>query len=330
MHPREQAIPIAMNDLEYWGRLLKLGSARALFQKPMRLGMNLLIRNEADIIADNIRFHAATGVDCFVVMNNGSTDGTRDIVADLAKQYEILLIDRPEQTYQQSQWKTEMVFVARDRLGANWTIANDADEFWIAEPGHSLRDLLHRFGAITEVQRRNMLFSREEFDSGVAYHQTRHLAVRGINHTKADEINADQLSIMLAELPGKIAINSLGALRIQGGNHRGRHLWGWLATKTCPSIRVYHYPIRSRERFEKYIHQRRDLLASGVHKMGGHYRRWVRLLNEGRLSQEYDRLFPSQADLDVLKRFGIVEVTDYPGKMIRQALGLQPAAVAAR
>jgi hypothetical protein len=42
----------------------------------MRLVMTLKVRDEADILDDNLRYHRALGVDFFVVTDNGSVDGT--------------------------------------------------------------------------------------------------------------------------------------------------------------------------------------------------------------------------------------------------------------
>ena len=58
----------------------------------MHLSMNLLIKNEADIIAENIHVHSALGVDSFVVMDNGSTDGTVDIIRSLAQRLSLIHI----------------------------------------------------------------------------------------------------------------------------------------------------------------------------------------------------------------------------------------------
>ena len=46
----------------------------------MKLAMTLIVRNEADIIEDNLRYHRAQGVDFFIVLDNGSTDGTVEIL----------------------------------------------------------------------------------------------------------------------------------------------------------------------------------------------------------------------------------------------------------
>ena len=48
-----------------------------------RLVMTVLVKNEADIIESNIRFHADQGVDGFLVMDNASEDDTPDILEEL-------------------------------------------------------------------------------------------------------------------------------------------------------------------------------------------------------------------------------------------------------
>ena len=45
-----------------------------------RIIMTLLVRNEEDILADNVHFHHNMGVDAFIITNNGSTDSTTEII----------------------------------------------------------------------------------------------------------------------------------------------------------------------------------------------------------------------------------------------------------
>jgi len=50
----------------------------------MKLVMTLLVRDEEDIIGENIEFHIRQGVDFFLVMDNNSIDNTKNIL----KKYE--------------------------------------------------------------------------------------------------------------------------------------------------------------------------------------------------------------------------------------------------
>jgi hypothetical protein len=309
-----------MNNWEMVARVVRCVSPRQLRGAPIRLAMNLLVKNEADVIADNIRVHGKMGVDCFVVMDNGSTDGTRDIVQTLARDHEIVLIDRPVLDYQQSNWKTEMAFVARDRLGADWTIANDADEFWLADGGNLKTELRH-WGSYLLCPRYNMLLDRRFREPGYRYWHSNLQVHLPILNKHTDLIRDDHLSIMLGAIHGKVLANAHGLVRVKGGNHRVWHLWGGLNGRACPSIRVHHYPIRSIERFVANIEHRAQLLRKGVSKMGDHYRRWVRLYEAGKLEEELDRLILSDDDIRVLSKFGVVVRNDAPARVLGGVLG---------
>ena len=53
--------------------------------KRQTIVMTLLVRNEEDIIKNNIDYHLNQGIDHIIVTNNLSTDGTRDILESYMK-----------------------------------------------------------------------------------------------------------------------------------------------------------------------------------------------------------------------------------------------------
>jgi uncharacterized protein (DUF934 family) len=53
----------------------------------IRLGLILIVRDEADVITRNLAYHARCGFDQFIVMDNGSLDGTRERLEALASEY---------------------------------------------------------------------------------------------------------------------------------------------------------------------------------------------------------------------------------------------------
>ena len=88
-----------------------------------------MVRDEADVIAGTLR-HMADEVDYIIVADNGSTDGTRDILYDLAGQLPLMVLEDPETGYFQSEKMTALASAAADQ-GAEWIVPFDADELWV-------------------------------------------------------------------------------------------------------------------------------------------------------------------------------------------------------
>jgi len=106
-----------------------------------KITMTLLVRNEQDIIAENIRFHHALGVDSFIVMDNLSTDATPDIIKELSREIDIDYLRQSQDDYNQWQWVTELARAAAVDHKADWVINNDADEF--LKRRRDLRELVY-------------------------------------------------------------------------------------------------------------------------------------------------------------------------------------------
>ena len=298
-------------------------NTRLFRSTPLRLSMNFLVKNEADIIEDNIRFHSTQGVDCFVVMDNGSTDHTADVVRALSEEFEIEFISRPIKDYQQSNWKTEMAFISRKKLKADWSIANDADEFWVSEEGN-LKHELSKWGSVILSPRFNMLPRLEDITQDNFHFTDTDYRVKFPSMNKqGDLIHDDQLSIMLSNTNGKVRVNNQGLIRVKGGNHRAWHWWEKLNFRKSSDCRVYHYPIRSKALFENNIQNRAELLDRGITKMGDHYRRWTRQMRDQKLDEEFSRLAISKEDAAVLMKFGLItkdkETSDYIKNAIKRS-----------
>lgn len=104
--------------------------------------MTLMVRDEADIVAANIEHHLAQGIDRIIVTDNGSVDGTREILADYAERGLIELRDDPRHAKQQAEVVTAMARHAFTRYGAAWVCNVDADEFWIGPDGTTVAEAL--------------------------------------------------------------------------------------------------------------------------------------------------------------------------------------------
>jgi glycosyltransferase involved in cell wall biosynthesis len=98
-----------------------------------------MVRDEADIIAGTLR-HMADEVDYVLVADNGSGDGTREILIQLQRELPLRWVDDPDVAYYQSRKMTALAARAAE-LGATWIVPFDADELWLA-PGGRIRDVL--------------------------------------------------------------------------------------------------------------------------------------------------------------------------------------------
>lgn len=108
----------------------------------MILALTLMVRDEADVIAAMLEHHLAQGVDRIVVTDNGSVDGTLEILEDYARVAPITLLHDPEHRKQQGAVVTRMARAAAVEHGADWVVNGDADEFLRpVDPSTTLRDV---------------------------------------------------------------------------------------------------------------------------------------------------------------------------------------------
>ncbi|MDD5274015.1 MAG: glycosyltransferase family 2 protein, partial [Methylovulum sp.] len=125
-----------------------------------RLVMTLLVRNEADVIEGNLRFHLDHGVDFIVVTDNGSSDGTTEILEEYAKQGVVHLIHESSRVFQQRAWVNRMGAMAYAYFAADMIFHADADELWHPASGSLKTELCAYAGLdVLSVPVRNMLIA---------------------------------------------------------------------------------------------------------------------------------------------------------------------------
>lgn len=298
-------------------RNLKLFTWRQFSGKPIRLAMTYMVKNEIDIIESNIRFHAAKGVDCFVAIDNGSTDGTLEKLQALASEFDLHVISRPITDYRQSDWRTEMALIAREDMQADWVISNDADEFWLPKEGQDLKTGLTRIKSIVHCPRYDMQLDCHSEDK--PFYERVYRTLFPIDYGKGTELKQDNMSVQLSKIHGKVMVNLQGFLRAKGGNHRAWHLWSKLNYAESDVVEVFHYAIGNRHHFETHVENRKPLLKIGA-RMGNHYRRWVKMSEENRLDEEWNRLVLDDEAIRVLTKYGVVVKDDRARDAIKAVL----------
>ena len=287
--------------------------------------MTILVKDEIDIIEANIKTHARLGVDAFVVMDNNSTDGTREKLEELSKKYEMTIIDE-KGLYNQAKWMKKLARTAKKIYNPRWVINNDADEFWIPKEGTIKEILSNTKGAVLTCQRYNMVLDESVSDGN--FLDAKYYVANPVYYRKETQLTQEYPSIVLSKIGPKVITDPRGLLIIRGGNHKALHLrnlWDYWRhydkIKRFDKIEVYHYVIRSYAQFEKHIINRKRLLEDKKHiRMGPHYRRWVKLYNEGKLKEEFENRIVFKKDaVDVFKRYGIFQETNV-GEIIKSSL----------
>ena len=266
--------------------------------------MSLLVRDEADIISDNIRYHAARGVDAFVVMDNGSKDGTREHLAALADEFELRVIDNPANDYRQADWMTRLARIATRQMGADFVINNDADEFWVPDQGCQIGDALWGDDVVVKVPRHNAVFTDAIGDANYDYLDAPALVAAPVQWSRAEQLKTSLLCMQLVPTGPKVIVRGRGLRRVRGGNHGASH-WFARRKRDASGLRILHFPIRSLARFRQNIAHRAELLRNGA-SMGSHYRRWVSQLEQGRLEEEIKTLTMRPEEVDTLCRLGVL------------------------
>jgi glycosyltransferase involved in cell wall biosynthesis len=104
-----------------------------------------MVRDEIDIITTTVQYLLAGGVTGFIIADNGSVDGTKELLQRLARQHPDVYWDIHDDTeigYYQSRKMTKLARMAF-AFGADWVIPFDADEIWYStRSNHSLVDLI--------------------------------------------------------------------------------------------------------------------------------------------------------------------------------------------
>ncbi len=203
-----------------------------------------MVKNEADIVEQTIRHLLGQGVDHILAADNGSSDGTYEILLELSKILPVHVIQDRELAYYQSEkmtWLADRVMEA----GAEWIIPFDADEFWYgvsaplsevlrSQKSHTI-ELTKLYNVFPSIEGPTLRIDpTPHWDLKVCFSRWENAVIKMGNH----EVIA----------PGKQKLNE---------------------------VAIIHYPWRSKEQFARKLHQGAKALEATdlPEDMGYHWRR---------------------------------------------------------
>lgn len=218
-----------------------------------------VVRDEADIIETTVRQMQAQ-VDAVFVMDNGSTDGTTDILHDLG----VTVIVDNERAFYQAAKVTKLAGWARN-AGAEWVVPFDADEWWTAPPGQSISSVLraqaNTVDAVGAVFWNHVPTTAD--DTGVSN------PVDRMRHRELG--NGSMLRVACRTSPN---------LTIEDGNHFV--FYGNEMAFAWPQLVVRHYSLRSFDQFcakaRKCVEGLRDARLHPA--IAAHWREWEPIIDD--------------------------------------------------
>lgn len=272
-----------------------------------RLVMTLLVRNEADVIEGNLRYHLDHGVDHIVAIDNGSSDGTTEILEEYAKKGVVHLLHESSRIFQQRAWVNKMGALAYSRHAADIIFHADADELWHPASGSLKTELCaYRSVDVLSVPVRNLLVANKSgeecFPADVIYEVTNPI-VKPVTKVM-DEVN--WRSFLLYRYPNKVIYTTRqGYLEVVQGNHDvlPKYWQNYTKQPSC-DIEVLHFPVRGFDQFCRKIINNGEGLENLEQCFGSkpihawHVKRWYALYKSGRLEEEYERLLNLDSYVD--------------------------------
>lgn len=223
----------------------------------------MMVKDEADVLPYTLH-HLLGQVDAIIVSDNGSTDGTRQLLDEWASTRtngEITVLDDPEVGYWQSRKTTALAMQAR-AAGFDWVLPVDADEMWVAKDGRRIGDFLMSIAPDVPV------CSAEVF----------HYIPTAADAGEQELPNPfERIGWRLSEPStlAKVACRPWRGLLIAPGNHACSYN-GAAPSIVTGGLRVNHYSWRTTEQYSRKIvngaraYAATDLAAD----VGSHWRMW--------------------------------------------------------
>jgi Glycosyl transferase family 2 len=253
--------------------------------------------DHGDILPDFINWHLQLGVHLIIAQDLGSTDGSQDILEEFFCQGQVKWFVAPERNALKNDADASLLQVAREQYNAEWVIMCDADEF-LCPVGNNLEAIL------LEAKSADITVLNIE-----CFNMTGPVPKPGKNAIEALTLRIDHalpetyeqplsgessVPYIFVKNPTKTIVRASAFVDYVGRPHGAPSSFG--RSETPANLRFLHYPVRGFNQFKRKVENRAEWLRNNSHPnelRSWHWRRWIRLMEEGRLRDEYERQFVS-------------------------------------
>ena len=262
------------------------------YQSKIKLIMTLVVKDEEDIIEQNIRFHCALGCDGFIVSSHNSTDNTNKILEKLKEEGLVLeIIYRTSPNHQLNVWVNEMVQIAKKKYKADWCINADADEFYYSNSLDLKKSIIKDTAGWANVLivDSNFLFpdDKKNYLTDSYYFVT-----KPFQQFEAEQLNLkDEYYKIFIGSQGctKVIHSTKGNPRCQKGNHSIK--MDKLKMISSTDIRLFHYHIKNYEKYVAKVIKWKESVKYKPAGEGEHLKKMIELYDNGKLFDDYNSLY---------------------------------------
>jgi len=274
----------------------------------------VLPSNQGDILKDWIEWHLDLGVDLILAEDVGSSDNTHEVLESFAKAGRVQWSVVPEKNRSKYRAEEMLAKMAIDHHKADWIIMSDVDEF-LCPQGQELRRLLRRAAAksVTAISVPCFNVTGPAFESARRATETLTLRIDRPVSPPDDQLISGDLPVpyIFIRHPPKTIARASAFVGYGPGMHTVVTAWG--KTRAFPQLHFLHYPIRGFDRLAAKVAGAAAFFKENTHLEPWwcwHWRRWIRLNQEGRLREDYESQFLSPARVEELLRNGTCTVDE--------------------
>lgn len=230
-----------------------------------------MVRDELDVLPYTLA-HMLTQVDGVILADNGSRDGTYEMLQSPGRDPRLTVLDDFEVGYWQSRKMTRLADVARTECDAGWVIGWDADEVWLTRDGRRIADVL---ADLPETVR---IATADLWD---------HVATGEDPDDENPLVRIGWRRPHCAPLP-KVACRALPGLTIAQGNHSATYDDCDLPGTVANLLTIRHYSYRSAAQTVRKVRNGAQAYAATTlpEEMGAHWRQ-MGLMSDEQIADAY-------------------------------------------